>query len=487
MNKELFNKIILSTLLLLCWVPFFAQAESLGDKESFIVEKVYSESGDQLVMANLVKIGNGLKFYVEGSYWDKLSDDKKAEITSSFDSLDTEFINNIKPKLNKDFGSESSPGVDNDSRITVLFYPLKGSTRGYIRNVDSYNKANNPTSNEREMVYLNILHINNQYLKEFLTHEYMHLITINQKEKRLGGKAEEVWISEALSEYAVTHVGYNDQENSYIDNRINTFINNPSDSLTEWSNQMADYGSVTIFIHYLSEKYGVNTLSGILKSSKTGIDAINESLKSNGYEDTFQKVFTNFTVAVSLNDCSVSEDFCFKDSKLSKLRVMTMNNFLPISGDSNIFLGQTMPVFSAQYQKFIGGSGDLKFKFKGTPTGFFSAYYVIRRTDGKVIVDQFKMPANKQEGELVVKNMDKEVSSIVFIPSVSSYYGVSPDTKFYYSLGATNFVAPVQSLPITISKPLDQMTKQELISTILRLLIYVLSQQPKYSTQGVMY
>jgi hypothetical protein len=481
--------IYILTFFLLFLIPFFSFADTLGEQTEFIVEKNYSESGAQKVKASLVEVGTGLYFYVEDNYWNSVSQDEKDKIMKSFSSLDSEFINNIKPKLNKVFGTESFPGIDNDPKMTILFYPLKGNARGYIRNIDSYSKANNPASNEREIVYLNILYSQNPYLKEFLTHEYMHLISINQKEKKLGGKSEEIWLNEALSEYAVTVAGYNDKDNSYLDNRINTFINNPSDSLIDWNNQVADYGSVTIFTHYLVEKYGIKVLADTLKSSKIGIDAINESLKSNGIDKTIQEIFDDFTVAVYLNDCFVSEKYCFKNEKLSKLHVLTLNNFLPISGDSNIFLGQTMSPFSVQYQKFIGGNGDLKFKFKGTPSGFFSLYYIIKKINGEVTVNSLKMPISNQEGELVVKDMDKDIASIVFIPSVKTFYNTSQNVKFYYSLSATNFISSsvTTQVPITITKPLSQMTRQELVNTILKLLIYVLSQQSKYSISNVIY
>jgi hypothetical protein len=327
--------------------------------------------------------------------------------------------------------------------------------------------------------------MNNAYLKEFLTHEYMHLITINQKEKRLGGKPEATWLSEGLSEYAVSLVGYNDKENSYIENRVNVFINSPSDSLTGWNNQVVDYGSVTLFMHYVAEKYGTKVLSDTLKSSKFGIDALNDSLKANGVKESIQKIFINFSVAVYLNDCSAGDKFCFKSPKLKDMHVLTMNNFLPTSGDSNMFLGQTLSPFSGQYQKFIGGNGDLKFKFKGTPSGFFSLYYIVKKMDGSLVVNSLNMPIDSQEGEVVIKGMGKDVMSVVFIPSVVNFYSVPQDTKFYYSLGATNFVSPTtQNLPITIDKPLNEMTKQELMNTLLRLLVYIMA-QPRYSASNV--
>lgn len=470
------------------FLPFFASADILGQESYFLVEKAYSNQGEQRVKATLVKVGNGLYFYVEDNYWKSLSDKEKKEAFLSLDDVDSEFVKNIKPKLNSVFGTENTPGIDVDSKITVLFYSLKGNTRGYVRNIDGYSKINNPTSNEREMVYLNALHLKNVYLKEFLTHEYMHLITINQKERRIGGKSEDVWLSEALSEYAISYVGYNEKENSYIDNRINVFVNNPSDSLIDWDNQVADYGSVSIFASYFAEKYGAKVLADSLKSQKTGIDAINEALKSNGFKESFQRIFVDFTVASYLNDCAYSEKFCFKSAKLKDMHVFTLNNFLPSSGDSNIFLGQTLSNYSAQWQKFIGGKGDLKFKFKGTPSGFFSTYYVIKKTDGSLIVDYLKMPIKNQEGEVVIKGMGKDVVSIVFIPSVVTFFPVSENSKFYYSLSATTFVtSATQKLPIYIEKPLDQMTKEELINTLLRLLVYVMSQQPKSNVSSVIY
>ncbi|MDD5639948.1 MAG: hypothetical protein PHR47_04115, partial [Candidatus Pacebacteria bacterium] len=304
-------------------------ADTIGQRVSFTVEPQYSASGLNKNNAVLIKSGGGLYFYLDESFWNSKKESEKRDILTVFDELDKEFISNIKPKLNNVFGTEDIPGIDNDTKITVLFYPLKGSARGYVRNVDEYSRFTNPLSNEREIVYLNSDYIQSSYLKEFFTHEYMHLITINQKELRTDGHAEEVWLSEAFSEYAVSYVGYNNKENSYIQNRINVFINNPSNSLTEWGNDIADYGMVSIFSNYLVEKYGIKVLSDALKSKKTDVDSINDALIKNGYKETFQKIFTDFTVAVYLNDCNISEKFCFKETALKDMHVFTLNNFLP--------------------------------------------------------------------------------------------------------------------------------------------------------------
>lgn len=468
-----------------------ASADTVGQRVSFIVEPSYSASGLNKSSAILVKSGNGINFYLEDYYWGTKTELEKNEILSILNDLDGEFTSNIKPKLNSTFGTESMPGIDNDPKIAVLFYPLKGNARGYVRNIDEYSKFTNPASNEREMIYLNSEYLKSNYLKEFFTHEYMHLITINQKELKVDGKSEDVWLSELLSEYAITYVGYNEKENSYLDNRINVFVNNPSASLTEWGNDVASYGAVSIFGSYLVEKYGIKTLTDALKSKKTGIESINEALALNGYKDNFQKVYTDFSVAVLLNDCKYSEKFCFKGVKLKDLHVFTLNNFLPSSGESNLFLGQSLSMYSAQWQKFIGGNGDIKFKFKGSPTGYSSVYYVIKKPNDEIIVDYLRISSTTKEGEVVVKNMGKDVLSITFIPSIVMFGSPSSTTsKYYYSLSASTFISTptVQTLPISIDKPLSSMTKDELINVLLRLLYYVISQQQmKYTTNTVVY
>lgn len=467
-----------------------ANADTTGQRVSFIVEPQYSASGLNKTNAVLVKSGSGLYFYLEESFWNNKKDSEKNAILSVLDGLDAEYVSNIKPKLNSAFGTESTPGIDNDPKVTVLFYPLKGSARGYVRNVDEYSKFTNPASNEREIVYLNIDYLQSNYLKEFFTHEYMHLITINQKELKQGGHSEDVWLSEALSEYAVSYVGYNNKENSYLENRINVFVNNPSTSLTEWGNDVSSYGMVSVFGNYLVEKYGIKVLTDALKSKKTGIDSINEALLANGHKETFQKIFTDFSVAVFLNDCKISEKFCFKDATLKDMHVLTLNNFLPASGESNLFLGQSLSNYSAQWQKFIGGNGDIKFKFKGSPNGYSSIYYIIKKPNDEVIVDYLRLSSVTKEGELVVKNMGKDVLSITFIPSIVTFSNTETSSKYYYSLSASTFVSSptVQTLPISIDKPLSSMTKDELINVLLRLLYYLISQQQmKYTTSTVVY
>src|SRR5438477_12498789 len=103
------------------------------------------------------------------------------------------------------------------------------------------------------MLYMPIMQIDSPQLKVFLAHEFVHLIVFNQKD-RLQGVSEEVWLSEARSDYASTILGYdNTYEGSNLQRRVSDFLGQPNNSLTEWQGTKYDYAVETLFIHYLAD------------------------------------------------------------------------------------------------------------------------------------------------------------------------------------------------------------------------------------------
>jgi hypothetical protein len=291
-------------------MPFFAMADNTGDKTSFYIEQGFSPNNKSQVSATLIKSPDRLYFYVESDWWNSKTEKEKETINAAMESLGAEFNTNIYSKLTGTFGTEATPGVDKDRRITVLFYQAKDNVKGYVRNVDEYEKTVNPLSNQREMVYINASLLTGQFLKETLAHEFTHLITVNQKELRTG-TSEDVWLNESRAEYAVTLLGYNDLENSYLKSRLNSFLEKPYDSLTEWGNTSYDYGVINSFIHYLVDQYGLVILTDSLKSDKKGIESIEEALLKNGHKETFSDIFSDWTIATYINDCSIGANTLF--------------------------------------------------------------------------------------------------------------------------------------------------------------------------------
>jgi hypothetical protein len=467
-------------LFLLFITPFFVMADNTGDRVNFYVEQGFTTNSKSQVSATLIKSPDRLYFYVETDWWNSRTQSEKDRINTAMESLGNEFNLSIYPKLTLAFGTEATPGVDKDRRITVLFHQTKDSVKGYVRNIDSYERTVNPISNQREMVYINANLLTGQFLKETLAHEFTHLITVNQKELKLG-TTEVVWLNEARAEYAVTLMGYNDGENSYLKSRLNSFLEKPYDSLIEWNNSSYDYGVINSFIHYLVDQYGLKILTDSLISNKVGIESINEALLKNGYKETFSDIFTDWTIATYLNDCSMGAKYCFKDNNLLDLHVIPFGNFLPFSEESTLYLGQSLDKYSSHWQKFTGGKGDLKIKISN-PSGIIKQIpYVIKTVSGETSIGFMKLDKN-YESELIISNIGKDIYSVTVIPSVTSKE--TNGQPYFYSITANTYTKEVQpetdnntiKLPFAIDKPLNQMNREELLMVLLKVIIYLMSQ-----------
>jgi hypothetical protein len=466
------------------FVPTFARADYLGQKNTFNIDDSFGTPKIDQVSATLQNNNsNAINYYFDDRFWSTKTNAEKKEINSILDSLSSEFELNIQPKLTAAFGSEANPGLDKEKKITILFYPMIDKARGYIRNIDGYEKMVAPESNQREIIYLNTKVINSSILKSFLAHEYMHLIELNQKEQRTG-TPEEVWLNELRAEYAPTFLGYDNliDEDNYLKSRISIFLNKPHDSLTEWNNDVSDYGVVSMFGHYLADQYGADILSNSLRfSQKTGIDSINEVLKRKGIVDNFDTIFKNWIIASYLNDCSVSARYCYKDKNLTDIHIIPFSNFIPFSKESSLSIGQNLSNWSAHWQKFSGANKTLKLQFDGKGQSGIGAIYIIRDYFGKYEVKELTLDANKK-GELIIPNMGIDKASVMLMPFVE---GTNKTDSFYSIIATTINPTTTESnnntnnnikLPFTIDKPLNQMNREELLMVLLKVIIYLASQ-----------
>lgn len=222
MLKTKIEIILIGTILLL--MPFVAGADYQGQKNNFFIDSSYDAFLREGISATLREISANLYFYLDDQWWESLSFEKKEKIQNSLKVLAIEFENKIYPILTNTFGSEWKPGIDRDERITILIHPMVEEAGGYFNSGDEYPKLQNPKSNQREMIYLNARHIDKENSKSFLAHEFTHLITFNQKEK-IRGVSEEIWLNEALSEYAPTLLGYDDvYQGSNLQRRVKDFF-----------------------------------------------------------------------------------------------------------------------------------------------------------------------------------------------------------------------------------------------------------------------
>lgn len=433
-------------------------AADLGSITTFNVQREFEASENQRVEAVLVKTSSSLYFYVEKNWWNSQVSAKQNEISGKLDALAVEFSNHIYPTLTSVYGSEWNPGVDGDPKITVLFHAMKEGVAGYFRSADEYIKLQVPDSNEREMVYLSLANIESSQLKGFLAHEFTHVITFNQKD-RLGGAAEEVWLNEARADFATTILGYDiAYDGSNLQRRVRDFLGNPSDSVTEWQEKKYDYASASLFMHYLVDHYGIDILSDSLKLKSKGITSLNEILARNGYKENFAQIFTNWTIANVINDCSVDNRYCYLTASLKNVRISPTLNFLPLSGNSSLTVTNVTKHWAGNWQKIIGGgAGDLTLEFSASAPVNFKIPYVLSGKDNTYTVDFLVLDKN-QKGKLTVLDFGEKYHSLVIAPSlqgkISGFSGI--EFTYPYTFKASIFGQVTEEDPALIEQLLAQ-------------------------------
>jgi hypothetical protein len=468
--------------------PFFVQADYLAQQTRFYIEPSYDTSSRTEITATCQIISGYSYIYIENSWWNSLEVEKKNKYISILKDLTQEFDSKIYSELTSYFGSEWKPGIDNDEKITILIHPMKRDIKGYFRNSDEYLKNILPASNQREMIYLNSSDLDLSYLPACLAHEFMHLIVFNQKERQLG-TSEETWLSEAYSEYAPNYLGYLNSSSEYLKSRIQNFLSNPSDSLVDWQGVVDDYGIINSFFTYLTDEYGSVILKDALQTDTTGIASLDYALKKNKIAKTFSQIFQDWAIAVYLNDCSVSNNYCFKNVAWQGITILPFNNFLPYSGQSTLALTRTLKNYSCQWQKFTGGNDDLKIEISSSDENF-SFYYLLQNKTKEAPIEIAKMRLTAKEdgsgraGQIVISDFGSEFSSITIVSCYANpLLAPSSVKRFTYSISAISGIdQEVQPfhpqpgsleamLPFPVSKPLAEMSYRELLIVLIQLLL----------------
>src|SRR3989338_7640029 len=312
-------------------VSFFALAsnvlaDTIGQTQVFNVNSKYDQFSRTSLSATLRHVSSNAYFYIEDRYWDSLNSYQKAFLNNNVSVLAQEFDNNIYPKEIQFWGTEPNPGIDNDPKITVVMEDLITGNGGYFDASNEYSKNSSNNSNEREIIFVSVE--SGSLAKMFLGHEFQHLISFNQKEL-LRKVEEDVWFNELRSEYSVSLLGYNDNyNNSSLERRVGTFLENPSDSLTEWPNVSLDYAHATLFGQYLLEQFGSSILNETLQSPMVGIDSINQFLQSRNYSDKFSNIFENWTIANYLNNATLDKRYGYQKDELKNIHVIPQQLFL---------------------------------------------------------------------------------------------------------------------------------------------------------------
>jgi hypothetical protein len=170
-------------------------------------------------------------------------------------------------------------------------------------------------------------------------------------------------------------------------------------------------------------------------------------LKRNGQSEDFDQIFSNWLMAVSINDCSYGPEFCYKNENLKMLKVPPKINYLPTSGEATLSVLYNSTYYAGNWQKVVGGKGNLKLDVFGGKNGQFSIRYFLCDSRGTCSIKT--LPLNSQnQGSISLANFDTNYSSLTLVQFVKG------------KISGFDEIQPVISYSLTIS--LTQDKKEEL-------------------------
>lgn len=303
------------------------------------------------IRAKLIFVTSHVYMYVQ----DQATPDLAA-LRASAETFETQ----IYPKDRVLFGSEWSPGIDNDVHLTILnAYNLGSNVGGYFSPSDEYPRALSRYSNQREMFYLNLdtSRPGSQDYDSILAHELQHMIHWHLQPLEL------TWVNEGMSMLA-QHL--NRYPVSGVDQ---AFLAAPQTQLNDWGNAgssvLAHYGAAYLFLDYFVEHYGGDgVLKELLQDPATPPDSFNHVLARHGYRDRFSDVLHTWYVANFVQDARLDKgEYGYPDQQLPSVRLQQRVSSYPAT------LNNTVVQNAATYYDLRPASqkGQLTVHFNGAP------------------------------------------------------------------------------------------------------------------------
>jgi immune inhibitor A len=193
---------------------------------------------------------------------------------SDMRNLIDEFENKIYPINRNFFGSEWTPGIDNDPHIYLVYAEKLGSNiAGYFSSADEVPPQAHQYSNAHEaFMVATSQDLADTYTYGVLAHEFQHMIHWYQD------RNEESWLNEGLSELSVYLNGYGSGDKAFL------YAYEPDTMLTDWptdpNTRDVHYGVAFMFVKYFLDRFGEKTTQAVVASQQNGLESIDEVLNT---------------------------------------------------------------------------------------------------------------------------------------------------------------------------------------------------------------
>jgi len=284
----------------LCNVPNTVSSKSykLGDKEKFWISNQDTVENSQIT-ATLLYVTPHLYFWSQDGVTVNKADMKRL--------MDT-FENEIYPTDREFFGSEWTPGVDDDEHIFVIYAKGLGeSIAGYFNSSDSYNPIIKKYSNGHEtfMVSADNQVLGDSYVYAVLAHEFVHMIQFPTD------RNDNTWMIEGFAEVGAFINGYNP---GVFGQR---YASKPDLQLTDWSSggdNTPHYGQSFLYLTYFLDRFGREATKALSANPENGLHSVDDTLADLNIIDaltsklvTADDVFMDWAAALFLKDENVGD------------------------------------------------------------------------------------------------------------------------------------------------------------------------------------
>jgi len=224
-------------------------------------------------------------------------------------ALMDEFENKIYPTDREFFGSEWTPGVDNDPHIFVLYAGGLGSNiGGYFSTSDEFNPEIKEYSNAHETYVLtSTADLANDYTYGTLAHEFVHMI------QHPTDRNDESWINEGFAELGAILNGYSNDGHDWL------YVQNPDLQLNSWvDNNSPDfgphYGQSFSYLAYFLDRFGQDATKALTSNPKNDLASVDDTLVSLNITDsqtgkviTADDVFMDWAATLYVEDKNVGD------------------------------------------------------------------------------------------------------------------------------------------------------------------------------------
>ncbi|MFP6718687.1 MAG: T9SS type A sorting domain-containing protein [Candidatus Poribacteria bacterium] len=398
------KKLLINTLILVVsWLILDSRVMADPQIQVGSTKDFYTHIPESKVHATCMAIGKNVYLYIEDSVKNLITDVETEEIV-------TEFRDKIYPKIHQWIGEEPRPGLDRDSRFTLLLHDVGNNKSardygGYFSSADQ--DPLDPSSNRGEILFMDIYTYLQRGKRTFYTslaHEITHLVNWYQN----GGQTDEIWIEEGMASFSEWAI-YGNVHTIFVEG----YLKDPTVSLTEANTQNVLYGAGFMFLLYAYENYGGREfIKELVRQDQLGMAGVEATLETLGRPEKAIDIFQNWAVANLFNDRPKGQLFGYRylpaRYKVTAL-IPEVTNY-PAEGTGSV------KSFGVSYMRLRNLPDRLEIALDGTKSNHLYAQLVSVSNSGNASIEKFTFDID-DNAKLEIKDLFSTEQLILIVTS----------------------------------------------------------------------